>query len=67
MVETWLAQFVARLLTRPITHARVLAAEPSAALQLKFHLKAAVEASAEGREAENFGVFFVEQIFDPAG
>ena len=36
-------------------------------LQLKLHFQAAVEASAEGREAEDFGVFFVEQIFDPAG
>ncbi len=33
----------------------------------KLYLKSAVEASAEGREAEDFGVFFVEQVFDPAG
>jgi hypothetical protein len=45
----------------------VLAAQPSAAIQLKLHFESAVEASAEGREAEDFGVFFVEQIFDPAG
>ena len=64
----WLCLVVAlRLLTWPITHARVSAAEPSAAIQLKLHFQSAVEASAEGREAEDFGVFFVEQIFDPAG
>jgi hypothetical protein len=33
----------------------------------KLYLKSAVEASPEGREAEDFGVFFVEQVFDPAG
>ena len=46
---------------------------PSRSFQLdlkgasKLYLKSAVEASPEGGEAEDFGVFFAEQIFDPAG
>ena len=34
---------------------------------LELHLKSAVETSAQRGEAEDFGVCFVEQIFDPAG
>jgi hypothetical protein len=35
--------------------------------KLESHFKPSVETSPEGREAENFAISFIEQVFDPPG